>query len=281
MRFLDEDDIKEKQTKVKKNEPVREDQISFVDEVPSKDERSGNFIPILDGLPSQYKFYTKGKKIFARPLNVSEVKLLASMDESNFDYVITDILNRTTKGIPVDDILKADKYFLLMWLRAQSYMHSGFKLDFKCQHCKKISHYNFDVSVLDVVPVQPEFNEPMEVVLPQTGTSLRLRYLRIRDEKKLGDFLRGVKAGSKVYDNEFLEIAAYIDAIDESVKTLKERYEFVENMTPVDFAYLLSFIDSRTFGIKNTISAKCGHCQEVTPVEIRFRPEFFIPKYRF
>jgi T4 bacteriophage base plate protein len=279
MKFIDEDDDKP----LKKKGPEPKIEISEHSDESPKDERAGNYLPILEGLPSEYKFYPKSKKIFARPLSVSEVKLLASMNEENYDYVINDILAKTTKGIPVEDILKADKYFLLMWLRANSYRHPGFKLDFKCQNknCGKNSHYNFDIEVLDVIPCQPDFNEPMEVHLPQVGNVLSLKYLRIKDEKKMNDFLKAVKAGSKVYDVEFLEIAAYIETVDGSAKTLKERYEFVENMTPVDFAYLLSYIDSKTFGISNTISAVCGHCREVTPVEIRFRPEFFIPKYKF
>ncbi len=56
-----------------------------------------NYLPI-DILPSKYRLYAPNAKILARPLNVLEVKLLASMNEDNYEFVINDILKRTTKA---------------------------------------------------------------------------------------------------------------------------------------------------------------------------------------
>ena len=46
-----------------------------------------NYLPI-ENLPSKCRFYPENVKILGRPLNVKEVKLLASMNESNYDFMI-------------------------------------------------------------------------------------------------------------------------------------------------------------------------------------------------
>ena len=101
-----------------------------------------NYHEITD-LPSKYRLYPKGTKIFARPLKVLEVKALASINEDNANYIINDTLSKTIQGITIDDLVVADKLYLVFWLRANTYRESGYVVDFYCRHCESESTYEF------------------------------------------------------------------------------------------------------------------------------------------
>ncbi len=114
------------------NNVVKTKPVEFDKTVINNDSKS-NYLPIED-LPSKYRLYPEGTKILARPLKVDEVKLLASMDENNYNFVMNDILKRTVKGIDVNDILVDDKHFIIFWLRANTYKNSGYELEFFCNY---------------------------------------------------------------------------------------------------------------------------------------------------
>lgn len=245
-------------------------------EGPKKD----NYVP-LDDLPSLYRFYGLEDRILARPMTVSEVKQLASMNEENADYIVSDIVSRTVKGIDTSEILRADKYYILFWLRANTYKSAGYDIDYQCPHCKKMSNYKFDVSVFNVTYVKETVNDLSPITLPESKDTLAIKFLRIRDEKRIKDFLSMAERAGRTYDREILEIAATLGSINGAAKSIRENYEFVDALNPVDFSYLMSYLEDITFGISNTVKATCSLCGEVSPVAIRFREEFFIPKFKF
>ena len=42
-------------------------------------------------MPSRFKFYPTDTRIFGRPLKVSEIKKLTSMDENNYNQIIKEV----------------------------------------------------------------------------------------------------------------------------------------------------------------------------------------------
>lgn len=263
--------------KVIKFTDVNDEPETKIEEV--KKDPNSNYLPI-ETLPSKYKHYSVSN-ILARPLNVSEVKLLASMDSNNYDFIMNDILKRSTKMIDVGDIFVSDKYFIIFWLRANTYKNSGYEMDFQCGTCNKNSKYNFNVDVLDVEYIKDSVNIDEEKALPNSGDKIVIKYKRIKDETKLKDFIKRSKNTITKYDEEILDIASSVSKINGEEMSLLNKYEFVEKMHPVDFSFLISYIDSVSFGVKHEIKALCGDCKEVTPIGVTFRPEFFIPKYTF
>lgn len=235
-----------------------------------------NFLPIL-GLPSKNKFYPE---LLARPLNVKEVKLLASMNSDNYDFIINDILKKTVKGVKIEQIVRGDKYFIIFWLRANTYKNSGYELDFECksEKCNKLSTYNFELDSLDVEYIRDDFDENREIELPLSKDKFSILCKRILDENKVNEFLKMTDKSITKYDEEILDIASNIKTIKGEMLSLMKKYEYVEAMHPEDFSYLISYIDSMSFGVKNKIDAVCNNCKEVTPIGVSFRPEFFIPK---
>ena len=89
----------------------------------------------VDTLPSKYKCYPKGTRIYARPLKVLELKQLATMSEETADEVINSVLSRSTIGLDVGDRVVADKIFLVMWQRAHTYKGVEFSISYVCPDC--------------------------------------------------------------------------------------------------------------------------------------------------
>lgn len=238
-----------------------------------------NFIPIL-GLPSDNKYYLNGTRLLARPLNVSEVKLLASMKEENADYIINDVLTRTVKGIDPAEICRGDKYYILFWLRANTYQNSGYLMNFDCEHCGKNGNFKFDTGVFEVVAADDQVEDRKTITLPNSKDGVKVKLLRIRDDNRIREFLKSFERNGVFYDREMLDVAASIVSVNEEKKSIREAYNYIENvLTPPDFAYLLSYIESISFGVSRFVKAKCDYCEEVTPVGVQFRQEFFIPKF--
>jgi len=136
------------------------------------------FYPIND-LPSKYKLYPQGTIIYGRPLRVIEVKQLSQMGEENSGNVINSILRSATKGIKIEDILIADKVYILFWLRANTYKDSGYKVDFNCLKCKKPSSYSFALDALDVTYIKDDYDEETPIQLPICKDKIIMRYQRM------------------------------------------------------------------------------------------------------
>jgi hypothetical protein len=108
--------------------------------VPKKEEPKENVFFIED-LPSKYKLYPEGTKLYGRPLNVREVKKLSALNEHNFDIIIKEVLSTAITGYPISDILSGDKLYLIFWLRANTYKDARFVTPFICDECGKQSEY--------------------------------------------------------------------------------------------------------------------------------------------
>ena len=239
---------------------------------------NANFIPI-DDLPSKYYFYPEGTKIYAKPMKVNDVKLLASLNQHNFDIVINQVLSRNVTGIDIDNILRSDKFYLIFWLRANTYKDAGYEVDFHCQHCEKDSKYNFDVDVLDVKYAKEGIDLVKE--MPKSKDKIKTRFKSVLDETKMLEFKKLNSGSIDSFDDDFLDLAMDIEMVNDSVLTLFQKYEYIKNMEPIDYSFLISFVNSVGFGVENVINATCNSCKGVTPQGVNFRSDFFIPKFEF
>ncbi len=171
---------------------------------------------------------------------------------------------------------------VFFWLRANTYKQSGYELDFYCNKCNSDAKYDFSVEVLEVEYIKDDFDENKELILPSSKDKIVLKTMRIKDENKLNDFIKRSKAGLTKYDEHILGIAATIRKVNDIPITLLEAYSYLESkIHPIDFSYMVSYIDSVSFGVRNEVKAICNLCREESPVGVTFRPEFFIPKYKF
>lgn len=234
----------------------------------------------IDTLPSQYKLYPKGTKLYGRPLTVREVKKLSTINEQNFDIVIKDVLSNAITGLPIDNILSGDKLYLIFWLRANTYKNARFVSQYICEHCGKKEEYRFDVDAFDINYIDDDFDGNLEIKLLNKEDVITFGFSTIKDEEKLKRYV-DINKEFLSYDDEILAIASMIKSVNGRISNLADVAEYIMNLNAEDFAYIHSYVLSIDFGINPIITTKCTKCGGENSVRINFRPEFFIPTYNF
>ena len=198
------------------------------------------FFPITD-LPSKYKLYPEGTVIYGRPMRVLEVKQLSMMSEENSFSIVNNIIRSCVRGMKVEDILLADKMYILFWLRANTYKDPGYTVDFGCTKCNQPSKYYFNLDVLSIEYIKDENIEQLPIVLPSKGDKVLLHYQTIGDSIEVEN-LKSKALGNKLveYDDDILSLASSIVTINEKVMTLEQKYKYIISLEPSDYAALVS-----------------------------------------
>jgi hypothetical protein len=237
---------------------------------------------IIEGLPTLGKLYSEGTVIKARPLKVSEVKMLAGMTEDTANNIVNQILERTIRGIDIEDIYTADKMYIMFWLRANTYKESGYEVSFECNECKKTSQYKFELDVLNVKQLTDDDAKTLkkEFKLPN-GDKIKFKLLTVKDENDNEKFLKQNKTALMNFEDEMVSICRMIDTINGEKKGMIDKYMYLsEQLLPTDYAYLESYLENASVGLEPTISVKCTKCGGEADVLLPFRPDFFLPKVR-
>lgn len=238
------------------------------------------FYPIKD-LPSKYKLYPEGTLIQGRPLRVLEVKQLSQMGEDNSSNVINGILKSATRGININDILIADKIYILFWLRANTYKDSGYRVDFKCLKCGKDSNYSFNLDALEITYIDDSYVDGIPFELPVCKDKIIMRYQRVSDVIEMENFkTKNIGNPLADYDNDILNTASCIAFINEKQLSIKQKYEYLVDLDAGDFAVIENPPTIKDMGVSTIINVKCNICGEMSYAGLSFRPEFFIPKYK-
>ena len=196
------------------------------------------FFPITD-LPSKYKLYPEGTVIYGRPMRVLEVKQLSMMGEDNSFSIVNNIIRSCVRGMRVEDILQADKMYILFWLRANTYKDPGYTVDFDCTKCNQPSKYYFNLDVLNVEYIKDENIERLPIVLPINGDKVLLHYQTIGDSIEIEN-LKAKTLGNKLveYDDDILSLASSILTVNEKVMTLEQKYKYITSLDAGDYAFL-------------------------------------------
>jgi|TARA_R110001592_G_scaffold65278_3_gene200456 hypothetical protein len=242
-----------------------------------KDVIDGNYWPI-DELPSKFKLYPTGTKIFARPLKVLEVKMLSSLTNDNFHHVITEVLKKSVRGIEIDKLLVSDKLFIIFWLRANTYKNSGYTVDFDCNMCDTHSTYEFEIDNLDIIDIKDDYNPNDTLKLPQCGDELTTRQLTIAEENNVKNFQTRNRRSLTEFDEDILTIANLIKTINGKEESLMYKYDYIVSMNPIDFGKIESYLNHFDMGISPIMNVTCKNCGGIADVAVSFRPEFFVPK---
>jgi DNA-directed RNA polymerase subunit M/transcription elongation factor TFIIS len=231
----------------------------------------------ITDLPSKFKLYSEGTKLVGRPLKVLEVKKLATMDENNVNQIINDIVRKTIKGIDIQNLLIADKLYLVFWLRANTYRDSGYQVSFKCGKCGENSTYNFSLNSIKIRYIDDDYNPEGVITLPVSKDNIVTKFLRVKDEEAVDEF----KSSDKILDinDDVVSVAASIEKINDKTYSLHDRYMYLVNAQPADYAFLESAISKNDVGINPIMNVKCNKCKGVSPVGVTFRSDFFIPDY--
>ena len=235
----------------------------------------------IDGLPTKNLLYPEGTRISARALKVMDVKKLTSIDDETADIVVNDILRKCVRGIDIYDIYSADKLYILLWLRANSFKDNKYVVDYHCSKCDKSSSYHFDVTNINVDYLTSSYVNNNTVTL-DNGDIIKTSLLTIRDEiniKSFHDKYEDVFVEKfEEIDDDLLSISFMIDTINgKTVDNTFDKYEYLLNMDPGDFAVLTGFLSDINVGVKPYMTVKCTECGGDSQIGVTFHPDFFLP----
>ncbi len=231
-------------------------------------ESNGDCFPV-DGIPSNYKLYPEGTQILGRRLTVSEVKRLAELNNENFNFLIKDTLKNVIKGIDVNEIKIQDQMYIILWLRANTYKEAGYESEFFCDNCESVMKHEFQLEDLKLISLKDDFKGMLTL-----GTDvIEINFTSISDSEAANNL--------KDKDKDILSLASEIGSINGENKSLLEKYNFIENMDPCNYAKLNSYINKYQFGFEPNLDIECPNCKELAQIGVSFRPSFFIPEYRY
>lgn len=248
----------------------------IIKQMSSKD--VGLYIPIVkEHLPSKGKFYNS-KNLSARPLNVLELKALSTMNEENSEAIVDRVVRSCVSGIDFEQLLSADKFYLVFWLRANTFKNSDYNIEFDCPHCQsKGNKHTFSLG--DIKIKSPEDDAVLDFVLPDCGDSVTLKYLTVKDEMERKDFENRNSKSMMMFEPSILDIVYQISSIGDKVGTI-EKYQYVISMSPDDYVELETRIDEVGIGVEAMVDMKCAKCKGVCQSIVPFRPDFFLSKGR-
>lgn len=233
----------------------------------------------IDGLPSKGIFYREGTEILGRPMKVLEVKKISSITDDNGDFILNDIIRRTTTGIDINEMYVADKLYIIFWLRANTYRESGYVVPFICPKCGKKSEYHFEISNLEVQNLSEDFNPNKDIKIG--NDIVKYDYLRVKDELYIDRFKELNSQAIGEIDNELLAMAQMIKSINGKEKTLLEKYHWIIELEPGNFSYLKTFIEKKGMGIKPFVMVECKECGGTATIAVSFQENFIIPEFKF
>lgn len=208
----------------------------------------------INELPSRGFFYNNAE-IKCRVLTIADVKFLSSINPFTATTIINEILERciSLKNLDFQDILLCDRHYILFWLRANSFIkNNGYTITIpKCNSCHSPFEKNVKLDDLEEVFIE---SMPETVIMPDSEISIELKYPTIRD------------LSIKISNNEDLEnIARHID--------VENPVDFVNHLSALDYAFLLSKVEEMYAGFKNEIYIDCPKCGFSHKVKIVFNDE--------
>ena len=200
----------------------------------------------LKELPSMGKLYPEGTIIKIRPLNVQEIKYLATICEENATDIINEILEKCIllKNIEFEDIFLGDRTYLAFWVRINSFTkNSGYDINIKeCDKCK--NSYTTNIKLTDFAEKYIT-EDPQEIDLPDVGITLKLKYPTIRD------------LDIKCEDKEIEKFIRHIDVADKNVVILEQ---FIRGLSALDYSIMKNTIDKMEIGFSNQVTIYCPLC---------------------
>jgi len=178
-----------------------------------------------------------------------------------------------------EDVLSADRTYLLVQLRIASY---GDSYDFRvsCQSCREHFMWTVDLNKLDVKAVDDkgrshvQTGQPVPIEL-RDGRIVHCRLLTGKDEQYLASL--GVKDESKILTHHLARRIAEIEG-----KThFRDIVKVVEDMEARTADELMDATDDLEGGVDTMFDVECPSCGRTQQIALPFEAGFFSSRKRF
>lgn len=211
-------------------------------------------------LPTKGILYPENFSLKIRPMNISDVKFLATINEENSSDVLNELTDRCCQfsSITIDDLYLADRNFIIFWIRSNSFIiNSGYSFDISvCPYCQSVFTARSDLSDFDIDYIK-SFNDHIVVDCYDLNVSLpkiNKAYLwNATDDTDINDILM------------YTDIFKYFDTDD--MNYVKDC--ILDNLSALSYAKLIQNIETAKCGISEIISIKCNYCHNSLPVTFK------------
>lgn len=217
----------------------------------------------ITDLPSKFLFY-KPKFFYGRPLTVIDIKYLTTINNENYDEICNELLNRCINfnGLKITDLNPNDYLYLLFWLKANSFVKSGFNLKTNCPYCNTEITKEYTLDDLNVKYIKPEYYS-------KKYNFMKSSYIFTIKIPTISKIINNL-----ALDQEILKIASYIDTINNYTVNQLQAYEAINNMDPLDFSKFNSLYKQFEFGI-DSINITCPKCHKIFNCLLNFDKSIF------
>jgi hypothetical protein len=213
-------------------------------------------------LPSKGKIYSSidpTKPVTIRPMNFEDEKTIASQKGKGDPISI--ILSRCVSNLNVEELIAADKLFLVMKLREISY-GDDYGCNLTCTNCKTPNSATIKLSELPVEYATDEFTDPVEVMLTGIKKKAKIRLIRSKDESLFKDPATSM--------NQLWRFVQEIDGhSDKPVISA-----VIEKLPSKDIKKIINSMRT-TIGIDTKIAFNCASCSTNNLVELPITSDFF------
>lgn len=229
------------------------------------------------GIP--YDGLVPGGEVTIRPITTDEEEILQGRKDrrKKLDEVIQMCV--VSPDIAIEDLLVADRFFLLIQIRAFSY-GSSYQFDLRCPNCN--IKFNRKMNLPDDLAVfilDDTDTEPYEVELPISGTKLGLRRLRMRDEDDIARFGRTQTQTGDRDPTYRYRLAKHIVTIDGQSVDANAALNFVKGgMIGGDSAAMRTAMDDADCGFDFTVEHECPDCHHDWKAVFPQTEDFFRPR---
>ena len=213
-------------------------------------------------LPSRGKFYEGFQGVEVEALTfLDEQKILNSKD-GNID-IVSKLLDKSLKGVNVEDLLAMDKMYLLMKVREVSY-GDNYEFNITCPGCGSEIKTSLTLSEhLNMTQVPDDLEDPREIELPRLKVKAQVRFPRSREEVFLSD-------SEEVYKNMYRFVVS-IDGNPDPVFISKA----LKLMHIQDIKKLITEINKGEYGVNPRFIFECPECSHTETMAVPMDVGFF------
>tara|TARA_R100001509_G_scaffold1298_1_gene1255 strand:- start:1423 stop:2178 length:756 start_codon:yes stop_codon:yes gene_type:complete len=223
---------------------------------------SGDETLTITDLPSQGKFYPGFQGVEISPLTFLDEQKILSLKDSKTD-IVSKLLEKSVKGVEIDELLSMDKMFLLMKVREVSY---GDNYEFRvvCPACDTEINTSLPLSNhLNMTQVPDDLEDPREITLPRLKVKAEVRFPRSREETFLRD-------AEETYKNMYRFVIS-INGNSDPVFIAKA----LKRMHIQDVKTIISEINKGEYGVNPRFIFECPECGHNETMAVPMDVSFF------
>ena len=191
-----------------------------------------------------------------------EKKLRSIKRVGQANDIIKTLFEDCVQGLDYDSMTLEDKNYLLFKLREISY-GDKYVVNANCKACDAENSLNLLISEIPVTYAPDDFQEPLEVTLPDTDQVVKFVKPRAKDEQYLGD---AVSLTENLW-RFALSVGEHSDK-----KILRQ---FFEKTTVRDLAFFREAVAESQYGYITAVSFDCASCGELNESPVPFTESFF------